>query len=366
VQDLHTNSPYQAVVTGVMDMARQQKLGKDARLPSVRELADRYNVATATVQQAIRQLVSEGFCYAVDRKGVFLAKPIPAQTPETTTVALVLNYERQSEETNPFLRSLYQGAESEAVQRKHNVLTLFEWHRKDPIQKNREVQQFRQQLTGFLALSLYNERDCLRLRDSGVPVVVVDNETLDLGIDCVVLDNYRLMSELSQAVLQRNPGRIFFADIVRSNDDDPATGERRRAFADALSAAGRKSGPEDQILLSGGTGTPNGIGARSKKLASETQKPAVICNDEFAARQLLAELGGNGPCPGRDFLLAYVTYLQPQHSEMQNSPAIIAAVDFRQLGSEGMGLLEERVERGPGRATRRTIGGRILEWKPNV
>jgi GntR family transcriptional regulator, arabinose operon transcriptional repressor len=353
-------------MTGVMDMAREQRLQKDARLPSVRELADRYGVAKATVQQAIRQLVSEGLCYAIDRKGVFLAKAPPAPTPETTTVALVLNYERHSEETNPFHLSLYRGAEAEAVERRHNVLSLYEWRRKDPIQKNREVQQFRQQLAGFLALALYDERDCLRLRDSGVPVVAVDYETLDLGIDCAVLDNYRIFSELSDTVLQRNPDRIFYGDLARSSDYDPAIVDRRRAFADAMSAAGRKANPDDQILLSGGLRASTGPGALLQELAGGATRPAVICSDEYAARQLLAELGANGPSPGRDFLLAYVSYLEPQHSDMRNLPAIIGAVDFRELGREGMRLLEERIESGAGRAIRRTVGGRVLEWKPEV
>jgi hypothetical protein len=43
-------------------------------------------------------------------------------------------------------------------------------------------------------------------------------------------------------------------------------------------------------------------------------------------------------------------------------PALLGAVDFRELGREGVRLLEERVERGPGRAVRRTVGGKVVEW----
>ncbi len=353
---------YHTVAERVMDDARRQGLQAGARLPSVRELAGRYLVAKATIQLALRELQSEGLCYTVNRRGVFLAKDPPPHAAPTTAIGLVLNYERYSEENNPFYRSLYEGAEAEVAAHKHNLLSLHEWSKKDPLQKNREIAQFRGQLAGFLALGIYDERDCLRLRESGVPLVAVDYETLDLGIDCVVIDNHRVAHELARTVAERTPGRLFYADLARASEYDPAQVDRRRAFEDVLSATGRPSRPDDLILLSGGLGTPTGCRALSAEVEKGGPQPAVICSDESAARCLVDELGDKGPQAGKEFQLAYLGFLEPQHPRMRALPALIGAIDFGEFGREGVRLLEERIALGSGRAIRRTICGELVEW----
>ena len=207
------NHSYRAVIQEVLSEARRQNLGADARLPSVRELARKFDVAKGTVEQALRELVREGLCYAVNRKGVYLARELPPAETESSTICLVMQYERYREETNPFYRSLFEGAEAEAVNAKHNVLTLHEWRHKDPLQKSREIEQFRQQLAGVLGLAIYDERDCVRIRQSGLPAVIVDNETVDLGLDCVVIDNTAVTASLCERVLAAAPGRGLYADF---------------------------------------------------------------------------------------------------------------------------------------------------------
>ncbi len=354
--------PYIRVMQGILDDARANGLASGGRLPSVRALAGRYGVAKGTVEQAFRELVREGLCFSVDRKGMFLAKEPPDRQTQSTTVGIVLNYERYREETNPFYRSLYEGAEAEAVDRRHNVLALYEWRRKSPLQKNREVEQFGQQLSGFLGLAMYDERDCLRLRDAGIPVVVVDNETLDLGVDCVVIDNPGVMRSLCERVLAEEPGRVLLVDFERDRDYDPAIRERRVAFRETLAAAGRDASAEDFVYVGWPENSLRDLGAAREVLGGPGRKPAVVCTDETTALQFLRGLGTDGPRPGRDFRLAYVGFLRPQLPDMADVPALIGAVDFRELGREGMRLLEERIADGPGRAARRTVGGKVISW----
>ena len=354
--------PYIRVMESILDEARADGLASGGRLPSVRELAGRYDVAKGTVEQAFRELVREGLCYAVERKGMFLAKEPPEREVPSTTVGIVLSYERYSEETNPFYRSLYEGAEAEAVGCRHNVLTLHEWRRKNPLQKNREVEQFRQQLAGFLALAVYDERDCLRLRDAGIPVVVVDYETRDLGVDCVVIDNPGVMRSLCAAVLAEAPGRVLLVDFERSREYDPAIRERREAFREALAAAGRDVTEKDFVYMDWSEGPQPALEPLKGLFAAPGARPAVVCTDETAARAFLGALGEDRPEPGRDFLLAYLGFLRPQHRDMADVPALIGAVDFRELGRAGMRLLEERIEKGPGRAVRRAVGGEVVSW----
>ena len=357
-----SNRPHLTVMRRLLEESRGQKLSRGARLPSVRELSRRYRVAKGTVQQAFAELVREGLCFMVDRKGLFLAKEPPPAEPPSTTVGIVLGYERYNQEDNPFYRALFEGAEMEATGRRHNVLSLCGWKRKGPLEKGREVEQFREQLAGFVALGIYSERDCLRLRDSGAPSVAVDYETGDLGIDCVVIDNRQVMRLLCERVLTEEPGEIFLVDLARPSDYDPAIPERRGAFEAALAAAGRQAAPQNFVYLGGPEGDAGRIDSLRTALRGGAPRPAVLCMDEYTARIFLEKLGPEGPRPGRDFLLAYVGFLQPQYPEMAGVPALIGAVDFRELGREGLRLLEERVERGPGRAVRRTVGGQVMEW----
>jgi DNA-binding LacI/PurR family transcriptional regulator len=354
--------PHLAVMQRLLEEARERGLERGRRLPAVRELARRYRVGKGTVQLAFRELVREGFCRVVDRKGLFLAKEPPAAEPQSTTMGIVLAYERYNQEDNPFYRSLFEGAEREAAGRGHNLLSLCGWKRKSALQKSRELEQFRGRLAGFVALGLYDERDCLRLRDAGAPVVAVDYETRDLGIDCVVIDNRAVMSALSARALAARPAEIFLVDLARPSDYDPAIVERRRAFEQALAAAGRKAGPENLVYLGRPGGDAGAVEPLRRAAGRGRRRPAAVCMDEFTARALLRALGPAGPRPGRDFLLAYLGFLRPQYPDLAALPAVIGAVDFRELGREGVRLLEERVERGPGRAVRRTVGGQVVEW----
>jgi DNA-binding LacI/PurR family transcriptional regulator len=350
------------VMARLIEDARRDGLGADSALPSVRALASRYAVAKGTVEQAFRELVREGLIYSVDRKGMFLAKDPPAAAADCTTVGLVLQYGRYEQEDNPFYRAIYEGAEREAAGRRHNVLSLWGWGRKGPLEKDREVAQFREGLAGFLALATYDDRDCLRLRDSGRPVAAVDCETLELGIDCAVIDNPAVMGALCARVLAERPAEALLVDLRRKSDYDPAVAERHAAFRKTMADAGRQAG-DDRFVLLPPTGPAGAeIEAVRRAVTAAPGHTALVCCDEFATALLLRLLGADGPRPGRDFRLAYLGSREPGHADVRPWPALIGAVDFRELGRAGMLLLEERIAAGPGRAVRRTGPGAVVEW----
>ncbi|MFE0186943.1 GntR family transcriptional regulator [Streptomyces sp. NPDC058989] len=57
------------------------------KLPSARELQDRYGIASSTVQNALRLLKSEGLVYSVQGRGSFVRNGPIAATDEPTTAA---------------------------------------------------------------------------------------------------------------------------------------------------------------------------------------------------------------------------------------------------------------------------------------
>ena len=355
---------YLAVTYRLLEDVWREGLGPGSPLPSVRVLARRYGISEGTVVRAFKYLIKEGICYSVSRRGMFLKEAPPPTQVGRLTVGLVLYYERYREEDNPFYRMLYEGAEMEAGRRSYNVLSLHSWRRKDPMRKSREIEEFCRNLAGFVALGVYSERDCLRLRDSGVPTVAVDYETLDLGLDCVVIDNAGIIRALCERVLEAGPGSVFLADLYRSADYDPAVTARRRAFTETMTASGRECGESALIVLDGPGNGREGVARLISAASANGRIPAIVCTDDFAARRLLAAIGEEGPAAGRDFLLAYIGPPQPAFADLEGVPALVGAVDFRELGREGVRMLEERIARGPGRAERRTVGGRVIEWMP--
>ncbi len=358
---------YLSISRRILEEARAQHLQADARLPSVRVLAKRYGVDKAVLVQSFKHLADAGLCYAIPAKGTFLTQEPPVPAPESTTVCTVLNYTTYTKEDNPFYRLLYEGVAEEATTLQHNLLYLHNWRHKGALEKNEELAQFCEQLAGFVALGIYDDHDCLRLRNTGLPVVVVDTETTTLGLDCVMIDNQSIMRALCERVVAENPDRIFLVDIARAKNYDPSIVERRAVFEAVLASAGRPAGPEDLIYLGRCENLRLDLEPFRKALKRSGSRPTVVCMDEFVANQWLLELekeaGQTGCRPveaGEHFLLAYLGFLQPLYPSVARAPAFVGAVDFRELGRAGVRLLEDRIENGCGRAVRKSIPGKVI------
>jgi DNA-binding LacI/PurR family transcriptional regulator len=359
------DSLYRLIAGKILESAREAKLGSDDMLPSVRTFAKKFSVGKGVVEQAFRYLSDEGICYAIHGKGTFLAQDPPVLSKKSTAVGLIQSYSRYQEEDNPFFRSLYEGAAEEAVGRDHNILSLYNWQKKNPFQKSDELAQFSPALTGFVALGIYDDDDCLKLRNTGKPVAAVDYNTETLGIDCAVIDNRSVMTDLCSRILEENPDQIFLADISRSKEYDPSIIERREAFEAVVRSKGKEVVSESFVYM-GMADTPEKDLECVMQVFETGVKTAVICMDEHTAQKAAEELENRGFSAGQDFLLAYIGYPHPQYAILEHMPALIGAVDFRELGREGMKLLEERIEKGEGRAVCRYIKGTVIEWKGEI
>lgn len=347
-----------------MEEARTRGLRRDSALPSVRSLAKVYGVAKATIERTVRTLIKEGICYSVPGKGVFLAQDPPEPEKETTTIGVVFGYQAYRDEWLVFYRQLFEGLQREAIEREHNLLSLYHWKRKSAPQKNRELSVYRDAATGFIALGIYDEQDCLRLRDSGLPTVALDYDTRLLGIDCVLIDDAGVMEALCKRVLEECSGTVFYADHDRGSNYDPSILDRREAYERAMADAGRNESSERNVFMGPPERHAEDIRALRNELASGNQRPAVICSDDVIADRAVRVLREEGFRAGDDFLLAYLGPAEtPDH--LQGVPALRAAVDFEEMGRAGVELLDERIARGPGRADCRRISGKVVACEGN-
>ena len=68
----HSKSVYEVIAEGLRDDLAIRKHAVGDRLPSLRELANRFNCSIATIQRAMALLRREGVLQSQDRKGVFV------------------------------------------------------------------------------------------------------------------------------------------------------------------------------------------------------------------------------------------------------------------------------------------------------
>jgi GntR family transcriptional regulator len=66
---------YLQLKSSLSDEINSGGLAPDQRLPSERELCERYNVSRMTVRQAMAELIRDGMVYAVVGKGTFVSEP---------------------------------------------------------------------------------------------------------------------------------------------------------------------------------------------------------------------------------------------------------------------------------------------------
>ncbi len=360
-----TETPYLQVKNGLMGTARDEGWVDGAPLPSVREIARAYDVSKATVERAVRELKEEGLCYSIRGKGVFLKEKPPESERAATTLGVVFGYESNRDEYHHFYISVYQGLERQVLRDQFNLLSLFHWNKKSAVLKNRELTRFRDAVDGFLLLGVYNDEDCLRVRDSGLPVVALDYDTLALGIDSVVIDSGEIMTSLCQRVLEFDPGKVFYIDFFRATNYDPDVSVRRETFQKAMRKAGRLDDAKRLIWLHAPEGFAKDLAPVKEAIEKGGVRPWLICPDDYAAGFMLKVLRDWNLEPGRDFELA-CQGTRPLQTDLARYPVLLAAVDYEAVGRVGVELLEERLEKGTGRAECRRIPGTVERYDPQA
>jgi DNA-binding GntR family transcriptional regulator len=76
-----SRAPYLQMADDLRQAIRDGSLGPGDRLPSTRELMERYGVANMTVQNALRVLRDEGLIYGVPGRGSYVRSEISAADP---------------------------------------------------------------------------------------------------------------------------------------------------------------------------------------------------------------------------------------------------------------------------------------------
>ncbi|MHB0998471.1 MAG: GntR family transcriptional regulator [Armatimonadota bacterium] len=186
------------------------------KLPSDNELAREHSISNATIRAAIASLVHEGLVYRIQGKGTYVAErkqgPIDIALVMPHLYAEVLQYKRSSPDIMPRLIS---AIEDEA--RKNNAdIILYLDH--GSIDKERKNLSYILDRNADAALIFYtggmqNLDELGRVRDSGIPIVMIDRYIEGSGIDYIGTNNASGIRKAMEMLVDHGFRSIHYFEI---------------------------------------------------------------------------------------------------------------------------------------------------------
>jgi DNA-binding LacI/PurR family transcriptional regulator/DNA-binding transcriptional regulator YhcF (GntR family) len=348
----------------LIGQARNAGMTKGSGLLSIRKIARVHGVSKALAEKAVRSLVSDGICFAEQGKGVFLAVEdprLPDMEPAASTICTVFGYMEYPQSDLSFFRQIFEGAQEVICIQRHNAAKLYNWRSKSSFTKNLELERFTAVVDGFLTLGIYSDEDCLRLRKTELPLVILDYDTEALGIDCVVMDNFATMKEMTARLIKRGAKNIFYLHSHRDKPDDPSLQDRWNGAKSAVAASGSPTNILQLELPVGQDRSARGFFVDlAEQLRSTSSNSTLIFEDDGQLGCTLSALSQLDLEPGRNFMIGYVGGKSPDKT-VARYPALVIGYDFAELGRTGIELLARRMRTGPGRAMKSILSGKIFD-----
>lgn len=153
------------------------------RLPTVREVMEEFRVSQVTVERALSLLSKEGLIVRSSRKGTYVSESRSSTKARATYRIALAMPDYPSPVFDAFLPALKTQLEQIGELSK---IIRFDW-------RNRVVRSVpKNQIDGlvlFPATGKYEPSDLQRIKDFGIPVVVMSRMFADIAVDCVATDD---------------------------------------------------------------------------------------------------------------------------------------------------------------------------------
>lgn len=273
-----------------------------ARLPSERELQERYQVSRPTISKALASLAGEGFLVKEQRRGSFAVAAFAADRESIDTVA-----------ASPGLRQIGYVAPvagEELVQRAFNGIDRIAHRRGYRVlmgNAGNEVARERQCVDDLIASGARGlvimpiprrtdeaQSDYLRTDSLDIPLVLIDTCVTEQGHTQVIFDNRRLGWAMTNHLLGEGHRRIAHLTYVEAILHGPLKA-RREGYEAALRDAGL---PFDPVLVRAFDTSLDHLQAQAAALEEWLSLPgpptAIIAPDDFAAMEIIDLIEARG------------------------------------------------------------------------
>jgi GntR family transcriptional regulator, arabinose operon transcriptional repressor len=204
-----------------------------ARMPTERELGNRYRLSRGTVREALNLLEAERLVLRQQGRGTFVADPAFARQGKGKAALLgMMVYEREY-----YFEKVVQGAAAQAGKRGYALAT---GSNADPVQELEHTTAYlRNGVLGVALSPLYNQSDenYQRLVDQRIPVVLMDTLIPGRDEDYVGADNARGTWLAVAHLYELGHRRIAYLGHNRVSDP-PCRPDRRRGYQEGCGAMG--------------------------------------------------------------------------------------------------------------------------------
>jgi DNA-binding LacI/PurR family transcriptional regulator len=201
---------FRSVALRIRDKRLRGQTEPDQYLPGERDLASEYGVSRMTVRRALKTLAAEGLIRAERGHGYRVLLRSVGDRPGSPVVFVTKRDYRRPGPAGDLASIVQQFL----VRSDSQVMTLGVG-RRSPEAVLRAISD----AGAWGVLVEGGNRDLhVLLRESGLPCVAVDDLTTDLGLDCVLQDNFGGAQAAAEYLIRSGHRRIaWFGDVARSN-----------------------------------------------------------------------------------------------------------------------------------------------------
>jgi LacI family transcriptional regulator len=248
----------------------------------------------------------------------------------TQTLALIL-----TDITNPFWTRVARGVEDTARQAGYSVF-LCNTDENEAIQLETVQSVLQRQVDGILLVPRGNGADLVaRIRQQGVPVVVLDRRTAGLNVDVVRGDSEGGAYQLARVLLDLGHRHI---SLLSGPSDVPTAADRAAGFWRALSEAGKQAGGS---VLYGEYSYASGFELARQALAAIPRASAFFAGNNLIATGALRAIQEAGLRVPQDLSLVCFDDFPP---ELMIEPFFTtAAQPGYEMGRQATRLLLDRL-----------------------
>lgn len=152
-------------------------------------------------------------------------------TKKTGNIGFILATSVTDSTSNPFYSRVFEGIESETRKRNyHLIFSVFDEEEKGLPRMVRE-----KNIDAVILASKIDEQFILKLRQEGIPLVLVDHAIKGVNVDSVVIDNFNGACQAVNHLIKLGHRRIGF---IRGPQDRPSFIHRFDGYKDTLKKAG--------------------------------------------------------------------------------------------------------------------------------
>lgn len=308
--------------------------------PTLRTIADKLGVSTATVSLAMRDsrkistgtrervkaaLVEEGYVYQRSAAGL--------RTSRTDTVGVIVN-----NVSDPFFSTLLASLEDALAK---TGRTVFLCNSAESVGRQTD---FLRKMSEYSADGVImspaigsTAEDILALRQAMPPLVFVSRTMFDLPFDHVVNDDHETSVLAVERLASLGHRRIVF---VGGDPSVTACRERIRGYRAGLETASLEF---DESLVRSSIPTRLAGFEAARWIAGLQPRPtAAIGYNDAATLGLSAGLQREGLVPGRSFAL--IGHEDVEEASLSNPPLTVTTVSRDEMGRQAAAVLVERIE----------------------